>query len=164
MISFSCLVRSIQQFCNGKSNRNEGTLHVLIEIVPVACNGVHANESTCELDWTSLDYVHPPHPRVSSKSARRRHRLVFFRAAPSTPVFFPSFPVLILQRPAHPRDSPFSPPPLGDFLQALSPEQTTGLSKHVICMRGGCIRNLRECLSSPLARRRFEEITVVEVG
>lgn len=31
------------------------------------------------------------------------------------------------------------------------------LSKHVICMRGGCIRNSRECLSSPLAPSGVEE-------
>jgi len=39
--------------------------------------------------------------------------------------------------------------------QAETAEQHR-LSKHVICMRGGCIRNSRGCLSSPLARRGFE--------
>lgn len=62
------------------------------------------------------------------------------------------------------------PLPLVRFLTSSVSEASTEstvrrrLSKHVICMRGGYIRNSRECLSSPLARRGSEGLNAERMG
>lgn len=100
-------VATVQQFCNAKSNRNEGALFVLIgNRAGSACSEAR-RESTCELDWTSLDYVHPPHPRVSSEIGKEAPSPRFLSRGTFNSRLFHHPPRPSACRPAHPRgDSP----------------------------------------------------------
>lgn len=94
-------------------------------------------------------------PSLSSKSVRRRHRLISFRE--HTQLQPPPFSSLCRAR-ARPI-LPENTPPV--FLQAhclSEASSTSARSKHVICMRGRLHKKFaRVCLSSPLATTRVEE-------